>query len=105
MLKSLKINVKTENLWTGPGDIPRMEILVHLRREMSPDDLGWNTIRNWGSTLSKSHTKRGMELYNTVRTREMDLPLTQGEDRRVHWEGQSKQEISKEDSGGYDRMV
>ena len=38
-----------------------MEILVHLRREVSPDDLEWNTIRNWRSTLSKSHTRHGMD--------------------------------------------
>jgi hypothetical protein len=71
-----------------------MEILVHLRREMPPDDLERNTIRNRGSVVFKYHTRHDME-SSVVRTREMDHPLTQGETRRVR-EGQSKEVIGKE---------
>jgi hypothetical protein len=46
---------------TGPDGISTMEILVHLRREMTPDDLERNTIRDWGITVSKSYTGCNME--------------------------------------------
>ena len=48
---------------TGPVGVIRMEILVHLRREVPPDDLEWQTIRHWGSTVSKSYTGHDMECW------------------------------------------
>jgi hypothetical protein len=40
---------------------------VYLRREMPPDDMGCNTIRNRGPTVLKSHTRRDMECCKNPR--------------------------------------
>ena len=77
---------------TGPTEIPTMEILVNLRREYL--QLIWNKIPFEIEGLHYLNLTQGT-VWNVARTHEMDLPLTQGEVRRVQ-EGQSKEEITKE---------
>ena len=45
----------------GPLDLPRMEIHVHLWKEMSTDDLGRTTTQNRGPTISKYQEGCDME--------------------------------------------
>jgi hypothetical protein len=49
-----------------PVDSSNMEILMYLGREIPPDALEWNAIRNRGSTVSDPHTGYDMDEWMSL---------------------------------------
>jgi hypothetical protein len=70
-----------------------MEILIHLWKEMSPNNLGWLEIPLEIGFLQYLYITKTV-IWNTVRTREMDLPLRE-ESERVQ-EDHSRETIAKD---------